>query len=215
MFRIKFCGMTRPEDAAFASTLGADAVGMIFYEKSARNISPAKAREVIAELNPLCSPVAVVVNPEPVFMDGLLSQLDIQLIQFHGDESPEFCEQFGLPYLKAVRMRPETDLGALRERYRSARALLLDTFDKAMVGGTGRPFDWGMLEAAGVDKRELILAGGLGPDNVVRAVEETGIHSLDVNSGVEIAPGIKDHEMMHRVMQALKLLAGSDAPGSG
>ena len=95
--RIKFCGMTRTQDAALASRLGADAVGMIFFEKSARNISLSRAREIIAELNPLCSPVAVVVNPEVVFVEEMLGRLDIHLIQFHGDEAPEFCEQFATP----------------------------------------------------------------------------------------------------------------------
>ncbi len=204
MNRIKFCGMTRTEDAALASALGADAVGLIFYPKSARCISLAQAQAVVEVLNPLCSPVAVVVNPDPAFMDELLSRLPVQLVQFHGEETPEFCQQFQVPYLKAVRMREGTNLGAVRDRYRSARALLLDTFDKQLVGGTGRPFDWGILEAAGVDRRELILAGGLGPDNVARAVEETGICTLDVNSGVEIEPGIKDHEKMRAVVRALE-----------
>lgn len=203
MVRIKFCGVSRPEDAALASALGADAVGMIFYPPSPRNTALEQAKAVVAELNPLCTPVAVVVDPETAFVEALLKRLDIQLIQFHGAETAAFCEQFQVPYIKAVRMRDDTRLEVLRERYRSARALLLDTYDQRMVGGTGRPFDWNILEQAGVDKRELILAGGLNPDNVASAIEETGIYTLDINSGVESEPGIKDHEKMRAAVHAL------------
>ena len=141
-------------------------------------------------------------------MDKLLSQLPIQLIQFHGDESPEFCAMFQRPYIKAVRVQEDTDLGELRARYRGARALLLDTFDKNMVGGTGRSFDWNMLEEheGGVNKTDLILAGGLGPDNVRQAILQTGIITLDVNSGVETAPAIKDHDKMCAVIAELDSL---------
>ena len=208
--RIKFCGMTRTQDAALASRLGADAVGMIFFEKSARNISLSRAREIIAELNPLCSPVAVVVNPEVVFVEEMLGRLDIHLIQFHGDETPEFCEQFATPYIKAVRVTEDTRLSELRERYGSARALLLDTYDKNLVGGTGRTFDWGLLQGENREpaRPELILAGGLGPGNVVDAVKHTGVTTLDVNSGIESAPGIKDHGKMRDVVRRLKQIQG-------
>lgn len=209
--RIKLCGMTRPPDAALASSLGADAVGMIFYEKSARNISIAQARDLIFELNPLCSAVAVVVNPEPVFVESLLSQLDIQLIQFHGDEPASFCEQFKMPYIKAIRMNVDTRLADIRKEYARARALLLDTFDKNLVGGTGRTFDWNLLDHGGLDETaaslhrpELMLAGGLGPDNAAAAIKRTGICSIDINSGVETAPGIKDHDKIRAMMKLAK-----------
>ena len=203
--RVKLCGMSRPQDAALASSLGADAVGMIFYAKSARNISISRAQEVIAELNPLCSAVAVVVNPQVKFVENLLSRLDIQLIQFHGDESAEFCEQFGMPYFKAVRMQAGIRLRDIRNQYAGARALLLDTFDKNLVGGTGRTFDWTLLDDAGAGLRrpELILAGGLGPENVLDAIKQTGVRTVDVNSGIETAPGIKDHDKMRETMQLL------------
>ncbi len=204
--RIKLCGMRRPQDAALASLLGVDAVGMIFYEKSARNVSIAQAQDVISELNPLCSPVAVVVNPEVKFMESLLTQLDIQIIQFHGDESPVFCEQFKLPYFKAVRMGKGTRLADVRNQYAGARALLLDTFDKHLVGGTGRTFDWDMLggEGSAPQRPELILAGGLGPENVADAISQTGVSTIDVNSGIESAPGVKDHDKMRAVMELVK-----------
>jgi phosphoribosylanthranilate isomerase len=206
--RLKFCGMRRPQDAALASSLGADAVGMIFYEKSARYTSISQAQEIIAELNPLCSPVAVVVNPQVSFMQNLLAQLDIQLIQFHGDESSTFCEQFKLPYTKAVRMKEGTRLSEIRKQYAKARGLLLDTYDKNLIGGTGRAFDWDMLDAAKNDLRgpELILAGGLGPENVADAIAQTGIRTIDVNSGIETAPGIKDHNKMREIVRLLNAL---------
>ena len=198
--------MRRPQDAALASSLGADAVGMIFYEKSARNTSISQAQEIIAELNPLCSPIAVVVNPQVKFMENLITQLDIQLIQFHGDESSTFCEQFKLPYIKAVRMKDGIRLADVRRQYAKARGLLLDTYDKNLVGGTGRAFDWGLLDGAeeGFSGPELILAGGLGPENVSDAVAQTGIRTIDVNSGVEIEPGVKDHDKMRAIMRLVR-----------
>jgi phosphoribosylanthranilate isomerase len=198
--------MRRPQDAALASSLGADAAGIIFYEKSARNVSISQAQEVISELNALCSPVAVVVNPEVKFVEKLLSQLDIQLIQFHGDESAAFCEQFKVPYIKAVRMQAGIQLSDIRKQYARARALLLDTFDKMLVGGTGHTFDWTLLDGveASLRKPELILAGGLGPANVIEAIRQTGISTIDVNSGIETAPGVKDHDKMREIVRLVK-----------
>jgi phosphoribosylanthranilate isomerase len=198
--------MRRPQDAALASSLGADAVGMIFYEKSPRNVSISQAQEVISELNALCSPVAVVVNPEAKFVEKLLSQLDVQLIQFHGNESAAFCEQFKVPYIKAVRMKEGIALADIRKQYAGARGLLLDTFDKNLVGGTGRIFDWNLLDEpqSGSQRSDLILAGGLGPENMVDAIRQTGISTVDVSSGIETAPGVKDHDKMREVLYIAK-----------
>lgn len=208
--RIKLCGMTRPQDAALASELGADAIGIIFYEKSARNVPLSLAQEIVAAVSPLCSTVAVVVNPGVVDMQQILQRVSINLIQFHGNESPEFCAQFQRPYIKAIRMREGTDLQALRQEYAGARALLLDAFDKNLVGGTGHPFDWAMLDADLHTKPgpAIVLAGGLSPDNLSEAMRRTGIRNLDVNSGIEVAPGVKDHEKMRAVMR-LKIKMGS------
>ena len=208
--RIKLCGMTRPEDAALASDLGADAIGMIFYAKSARNVSLLQAEEIVTAVNPLCGIVAVVVNPEVQQLSEILARIPVSAIQFHGDESPVFCARFQRPYIKAVRMRDGTDLSALRLQYAGARALLLDSFDKNLVGGTGKPFDWSVLDmnlnqTAGP---KIMLAGGLTPENVVDAVARTGIANLDVNSGIERAPGIKDPQKMREVMRKLSALSG-------
>ena len=198
--------MTRPQDVALASSLGVDAIGMIFYAKSARNVSISQAQEMISEINPLCSTVAVVVNPEVTLVEKLLEQLDIQLIQFHGGESVAFCEQFKMPYFKAVRMKEGTRLIDVRGQYRGARALLLDTFDKNLVGGTGRTFDWKLLNGAETEPNgpELVLAGGIGPENVIDAVRQTDVRTIDVNSGIESAPGIKDHSKMREIVRLLQ-----------
>ena len=202
--RIKLCGMTRPEDAALASALGADAIGMIFYAKSPRNVSLKAAREISRAVNPLCSVVAVVVNPSRQYMDELLKAVPIHIIQFHGDESVEFCMSFDKPFFKAVRMKEGLDLQQKRIEYAAASALLLDTYDKDSVGGTGRAFDWSVLggtEQQKVDQADIILAGGLSPDNIEQAIAQTGVYNLDVNSGVESAPGVKDHDKMRTIMQ--------------
>ncbi len=200
--RIKLCGMTRPEDAALASDLGADAIGMIFYEKSPRSISLSQAKEIVAVLHPFCTPVAVVVNPSVSEMAKLLDTLPIQLIQFHGDESPEYCAQFRTPYIKALAMRPDVCIEAQSMRYRKARGLLLDTYDKGLAGGTGKTFDWKLIGAKNdPDLPELILAGGLSLDNIDSAIAQTGLSSIDVNSGIETAPGIKDHDKLRAVMR--------------
>jgi len=208
--RIKLCGMTRPEDAAFASELGADAIGMIFYAKSARNVSISQAEQIAKEVNPLCSIVAVVVNPQAQYLRDILAHLPISVIQFHGDESVDFCEQFQRPYIKAVRMRDGTDLAALRLEYARARALLLDSFDPNLVGGTGKPFDWSVLDMNlnQTDGPNIMLAGGLTPENIVEAVTRTGISNVDVNSGIESAPGIKDAKKMREVMRKISALNG-------
>lgn len=199
--------MTRAEDAALASELGADAIGVIFYEKSARNASFAQAKEIVDAVNPFCSVVAVMVNPTVAEVEQILKNVPLSMLQFHGNETAAFCEQFERPYMKAVRMQSRTDLSQLAVTYRGARALLLDTFDKNLVGGTGRPFDWSILDAStqSTGGPQIVLAGGLSPDNVSEAIRRTGISNLDVNSGIEISPGVKDHTKMRAVMHNLNM----------
>lgn len=202
--RIKLCGMTRPEDAALASALGADAIGLIFYEKSARNVSLRDAREIVRVINPLCATVAVVVNPTEETMAEIIRTLPIQIIQFHGNESAAFCESFNRPYFKVIPMKPGVSLAEKRQEYASASALLLDTYDKQLAGGTGRPFDWSALDDSALappKQPDIILAGGLNPQNAQQALKQTGVRNLDVNSGIESAPGVKDHDKMRAMMQ--------------
>lgn len=202
--RIKFCGITRPEDAALASALGADAIGMIFYDKSPRNVSLEVAKEIVASVNPMCSLVAVVVNPSEQYMQDLLSAVPVHIIQFHGDESAEFCARFNKPFFKAIRMQEGLILAQKCAEYTAASALLLDTYDKSSFGGTGKVFDWSVLTDSTKNKvgqPDIILAGGLSADNIEQAIQQTRIYNLDINSGIESAPGVKDHDKMRAIMQ--------------
>ena len=192
--RIKICGITRPEDGIEAARLGVDAVGLVFYSMSPRAVTPSQAAEIVAALPPFVTTVGLFVDPEPVNVEVVLAQVSLDLIQFHGDETPEFCACFGRPYLKAIRMREGVDLAAERQRYRDARGLLLDTYQPGIPGGTGEAFEWGRVPqdlAA-----SIVLAGGLGPDNVAAAIQQVRPYAVDVSGGVEASKGIKDAAKM-------------------
>ena len=189
--RVKVCGLTRPEDALAAARLGADAVGLIFYPKSPRGVDIDTARTVRAAVPPYVTVVGVFVDPEAELVTRAIREVALDLVQFHGDEPPEFCQSFGRPFIKAVRMRAGVDLREVAGRYSSARALMLDSFEPGKHGGTGKTFDWSLIPRdLGVP---FILAGGLTPDNVASAVASTSPFAVDANGGVESSPGIKDH----------------------
>jgi phosphoribosylanthranilate isomerase len=196
--RVKICGMTRRQDADFAAKSGADAIGLVFYAPSPRAVSIAQAKDVVAGLAPFVSVVALFVDPAPELVFECLDALPIDIIQFHGDEPATFCEQFGKPYIKAIRMKPGTDLIALTERYASANALLLDAYQPGVPGGTGQTFDWSMV--ADVDM-PLILAGGLNTDNVKQAIQQVRPFAVDVSGGVESEKGIKSHDKISAFMR--------------
>jgi len=196
--RVKICGMTRRQDADFAAKSGADAIGLVFYPPSPRAVSIAQARDVVADLAPFVSVVALFVDPTPELVLECLKALPIDIIQFHGDEPAMFCEQFGKPYIKAIRMKPGTELSALTEHYASAKALLLDAYQPGVPGGTGQTFDWSMI--ADVDM-PLILAGGLNADNVKQAIQQVRPFAVDVSGGVESEKGIKSHEKISAFMR--------------
>lgn len=200
--RIKICGITRPEDAQAAAACGADAVGLVFYEKSKRCVTAEQAQAVVRALPPFVSAVALFVNETAAKIEETLSALPIDLIQFHGDEPPEFCRRFRRPYIKAVRVRAAGDIVRAAAQYPDARALLLDAYVDGEYGGTGRQFDW-TLPPAGLQV-PWILAGGLTPENVARAVSVSGAAAVDVSGGVESAPGIKSAEKMAAFANALK-----------
>ena len=164
--RIKICGITRIEDALAAAHLGTDAIGLVFWPQSARSITPAKAREIVAALPPFISSVGVYVDPEAEWVEETVAVAGLSLLQFHGDESPEFCSQFSLPYIKAVRVRAGVDLLQYATRYSGARGLLLDTYVEGTPGGTGDAFNWGLIPQH--LPLPLILSGGLHPGNVMR-----------------------------------------------
>ena len=194
MPKIKICGFTRPQDAQAAAELGADAVGLVFYAKSKRCVDAAQAAEIVAALPPQVVKVALFVNESAEQIRRILGTVPIDIVQFHGDEAPEFCRQFGKPYWKAVRVQSAQDIAEAAEHYADAAALLLDAHIEGQYGGTGQVFDWRLLP----DTMPLpwILSGGLNPGNVAAALRQTGAAWLDVSSGVEQATGIKNLDLM-------------------
>ena len=194
MPKIKICGLTRPQDAQAAAELGADAVGLVFYAKSKRCVDAAQAAEIAAAMPPQVAKVALFVNESAEQIRRILGAVPIDVLQFHGDEAPEFCRQFGKPYWKAVRVQSAQDIAGAAGRYADAAALLLDAHIEGQYGGTGRVFDWRLLPET--MPLPWILSGGLNPGNVAAAVRQTGAAWLDVSSGVEQASGIKSRGLM-------------------
>ncbi len=192
--RVKVCGMTRSEDVAAAAELGVDAVGMVFYAKSPRNLSVERAQALVAGMPPFVTVTALFLDPEPELVHEVMGRTRIELLQFHGVEPPEFCRSFGRPYIKAVPMGSQVDLHEYARRHNQAAALLLDSHAAGQKGGTGKSFDWSAIERP--DGLPLILAGGLKPENVATAIRLVRPYGVDVASGVESAPGIKDREKM-------------------
>ena len=202
MPKIKICGLTRPQDAQAAAELGADAVGLVFYAKSKRCVDAAQAAEIVATLPPEVAKVALFVNESAEQICRILGTVPIDIVQFHGDEAPEFCRQFGKPYWKAVRVQSAQDIAEAAERYADAAALLLDAHIEGQYGGTGQVFDWRLLPAT--MPLPWILSGGLNPGNVAAAVRQTGAAWVDVSSGVEQAPGIKNRDLMADFIQQVR-----------
>jgi phosphoribosylanthranilate isomerase len=188
--RVKICGFTRPDDALAAVRLGADAVGLVFYPQSPRNVDIDEARTIVSVLPPFATVVGLFVDESEDRVRRVLDRVRIDLIQFHGDEAPDYCAAFGKPYIKAIRMRPGLELAAEMSRHAGAAGFLLDAWHPEAKGGTGSRFDWNSIPkdcAASV-----ILAGGLEPDSVREALRAVRPYALDVSSGVEAAKGIKD-----------------------
>ncbi len=205
--RVKYCGMTREVDAQFAEKLGVDAIGLIFYQKSPRFVSLEQAIKVKQVLSPLVSTVALFVNPTSIEVDRVLKYLQPTLLQFHGEESPEFCNSFGHPYIKAFRVDQSFDWSGELQKYHSAEAFLFDSKVEGGYGGSGRTFDWSLLESSGRLKHWSILAGGLDAANVSKAILKCRPEMVDVSGGIEEKPGIKSAEkmtkFMHSVMRSL------------
>ena len=196
--RVKICGITRPQDAEFIAEMGADAIGLVFYSASPRAVTVAQAGQIVASLPPFVSVVALFVNAAVSEVEACLASLPVDILQFHGDESPDYCVQFGLPYMKAIRMREDTDLKELAKQYHHASALLLDSYQAGVPGGTGRVFDWSMIDT--IDK-PIILAGGLTVENVASAIKQVQPYAVDVSGGVEGDKGFKEKTMIEAFMQ--------------
>jgi phosphoribosylanthranilate isomerase len=188
--RIKICGITRPEDGLAAVRLGVDAIGLVFFPGSSRAVTVPQAVEIVRPLPPLVTVVGLFVNASRKEIAEILKVTRIDLLQFHGDESPEDCTGHGRPYIKAVRMREGVDLQLEQERYSEACAILLDSYKKSEWGGTGTTFDWGVIPADVAPT--IILAGGLTPENVAQAIRQVRPYAVDVSGGVELDKGIKD-----------------------
>ncbi|MGC2165037.1 MAG: phosphoribosylanthranilate isomerase [Gallionella sp.] len=202
MTRVKICGITRVADALEAARCGADAVGLVFYEKSPRAVSVETARKLAAAIPPFISVVALFVDAKPDIVRDVVARVPLDLLQFHGDEPAEYCTQFNLPFIKAIRVRCGVDLLQCAGQYHAAKGLLLDAHVDGVPGGTGTSFDWALIP------RELplpvILSGGLDSGNVFSAVRQVKPYAVDVSSGVEALKGIKDAAKIARFMQEVK-----------
>lgn len=187
--RIKICGITRPEDALAVAEAGADAIGLVFYAKSPRAVTIAQAQAIISVLPPFVTRVGLFVDATQQELDIVLDQVELDVLQFHGNESLAQCESAGKEYMKAVRVQDTADILAAIEQYPSASALLLDTYHPSLPGGTGETFDWDKIPADLA--KPVVLAGGLTADNVGLAIKTVNPYAVDVSGGVEQAKGIK------------------------
>jgi phosphoribosylanthranilate isomerase len=204
--RVKICGVTRPEDALHIALEGADAIGLVFYEKSPRCVTADRANEICRALPAFVTSVALFKDADTDRVHQILEQTQIDCLQFHGNESAEYCRQFGVPYIKALGMDApngsQPDIARRAEAYFEARGLLLDSHAPGKDGGTGKTFDWSMIPED--LPLPLILAGGLDATNVANAIEAASPYAVDVSSGVESEEGIKDKSRVTEFMKAVR-----------
>tara|TARA_Y100000780_G_C13649276_1_gene403829 strand:+ start:304 stop:918 length:615 start_codon:yes stop_codon:yes gene_type:complete len=202
MTRIKICGITREQDALAAAAAGADAIGLVFYAPSPRAVDARQAARIVAALPPFVTTVGLFVDAEPDAVRAVLAEVPLDVLQFHGEESDEYCRQFARPYLKAVRVRSADQLQDVAAQWPGASGILLDSYKPGVPGGTGEVFDWRLVP------RErgwnLVLAGGLTAANVRQAIDEMQPWAVDVSGGVEAAKGIKDLEKINAFVQEVK-----------
>lgn len=199
--RIKICGITRPADLAAAVDAGADALGFVFYPPSPRFLPMKDAAELSGQVPPFVTRVGLFVNAEPKQVRETLAAVPLDVLQFHGEEEAGYCEQFGLPYLKAARVRPGVDLLEFARAYPTAQGLLLDAWVEA-YGGAGQSFDWSLIPER--LPKPMVLSGGLHAGNVAEAVAKLWPWAVDVSSGVEVAKGIKDADKIAAFAAAVR-----------
>jgi phosphoribosylanthranilate isomerase len=197
--RVKICGITRPEDALNAVHNGADAIGLVFYPPSPRNVSISLAAQIASTVPAFVSVVGLFVNADAAFVNDVLAQVKLDLLQFHGDETPAECARFERPFIKAIRVKTDTNLVQCAQDFSAAKGLLLDTYTAGVAGGTGHVFDWSLIPAD--LSLPLILAGGLTVSNVAQAIQQVQPYAVDVSGGVESAKGIKDSAKIAAFMQ--------------
>lgn len=201
--KIKVCGFTQAQNAHDAAMLGIDAIGLVFYQKSPRHVDMRQALEIVQALPPFVSRVGLFVNADSEFIDEVLCEVPLDTLQFHGDETPQECAQYAVPFIKALRVNENTDIIQQAEAYQHASGLLLDAYNPNSYGGTGESFDW---QLANVDiDLPIILAGGLNPETAKRAADQVNPYALDVSSGVEKEKGIKDIEKIKQFIKQAAL----------
>jgi phosphoribosylanthranilate isomerase len=203
---VKICGLTRLDDALLAARLGARALGFVFYQRSPRHVTPAQAAAIVHRLPPFVTAVGLFVNADAAEVRRVLSETPLDLLQFHGEESPAYCRQFEKPFIKALRVRPGVDLLQYAHQFEGACGLLLDAFVEGKHGGTGASFDWDLIPPG--LPMPVVLSGGLNAGNVATAIRRVRPWAVDTSSGVESAPGIKDAQKLSDFFQGV-----SDADG--
>ena len=200
--RVKICGLRQADDAVFAARAGADAIGLVFYPPSPRAVDIVTASDIARALPPFVSCVGLFVDATAAEIDQILSKVPLSVLQFHGEESAQFCEQFQLPWIKAVRMRPNINLYEQRQCYSRAQGLLLDAYKAGVPGGTGDQFDWQRIPAD--IAKDVVLAGGIHVDNVQLAIQQVNPWAIDVSGGVESHKGVKDRAKIAAFMGQAK-----------
>ncbi len=200
--QVKICGITRTDDAVAAVEAGADAIGLIFYEGSKRFVNPEAAADIISNVSPYTSVVGLFVNADADYVETVLNHCPLSQLQFHGDETPEFCSSFNRPYVKSVPVSSAVKMSEIVTAHRNARAYLFDTQMPGEHGGTGKTFDWRLMPEKNIGHR--VLAGGLNAENVEEAIRIATPNAVDVSSGVEVSPGKKDHDKLYRFIRAAK-----------
>lgn len=197
--KVKFCGITRVEDAVMAASMGVDAIGLVFVAGSPRSVDPSTAAEICRALPPLVGTVGLFMDAPEEFVRSVVADVPLNWLQFHGAETPEYCRAFGRPWIKALPMASPGDVQY--HHWSDASALLLDAHAAGGMGGSGETFDWENAVAPAIP---WILAGGLNPDNIGRALKVLAPSAVDVSSGIESAPGIKDAKLMRRFMNEIQ-----------
>jgi phosphoribosylanthranilate isomerase len=200
--QVKICGITLVDDALASVDAGADALGLIFYEGSPRAIDVEQAREIVSAVPPYTTITALFVNPERSLVERVLEGVPISQLQFHGNESAQFCRGFARPYVKSVAVSTEDKMHQIMREHSASRAFLFDTMVPGKHGGTGKTFDWTKIPSKNVGHR--VLAGGLNAENVAEAIRIGTPDAVDVSSGVESSAGVKNHDLVRRFVAAAK-----------
>ena len=197
--RVKVCGITRQQDLMAAYRAGADAIGLVFFNKSPRAVTAEQANTILNSIPPFITRVGLFVNAEPEFIRSVLDTVYLDVLQFHGEETNNQCVAYDKPFIKAIRVSESTDLNAKIAEYPDTMAILLDSYVKGVKGGTGITFNWNQIPNQ--RSKPIILAGGLNPENVAKAITQVNPDVVDVSGGVESEPGIKDHNLIKAFIQ--------------